>query len=167
MERLKNVDGFTFIELLIGLFITLLVAGFLVFFTRLSFDSHLSVSNSIDEIWDSRQTMNLICDELKYAIEATPAADKHSVNYTSLDPPDYQTIKNNRIYLNNDNFICIQNSSGNRIVSKFPVDNFICDYNTNDELETTIDITINFSDQTTLSTSIITLNNPTKSNIQK
>ena len=167
MENQKNINGFTFIELLIGLFIVLLVAGFIVSFTRLSFDSHLTVSSSMDEIWDSRQTINVVYDELKYAINATPAVDNHSINYTTLNPADFESIINNRIFLNDDRLICIQNISGTRIISKSPVDVFICRYNNKDEFNMTIDITIVFSDQTTLSTSVIALNDPALSEIQK
>lgn len=166
MMNLKSNNGFTFIELLVGLFIAVLVAGFLVSFTRLSFDSHLTVSNSMEEIWDSRQTINQIYDELKYAINATPAVDNHSINFTSLNPSDLESIINNRIFLNEDNLLCIQNVYGTRVISKSPVDDFICRYNTNDKFQMTIDITVVFSDQTTLSTSVIALNDPALSEKQ-
>ncbi len=161
--RIRNKeDGFTFIEVLMGLVIALFVAGALVSFTRLSFDSHLTVTNSIEEIWDSRQAMNQINEELKFAVQVVPAPDQKSLTFSSLDPSNYENIINNRLYLNGDNLLCIDSNALTRLITKYPVEELICTHNINDPKKMTIDITVVFSDQTTLSTSVLYLNDNTE-----
>ncbi|NLY74445.1 MAG: hypothetical protein GX075_04005 [Firmicutes bacterium] len=159
--KTKNIEhGFTFVEILVGLVIALLVAGALISFTRLSFDSHLTISNTMEEIWDSRQTMNLISEELRYAVQADLTADKKSIVFSTLDPSNYENVIQYRLFLNADNYLCIDNGLDVKVITKYPVKALNCEYNKKDPLNKTIDITIEFSDQTTLTTSVIALNDP-------
>lgn len=160
MEKRNLEHGFTFVEVLIGLFIAVLVATALVSFTRLSFDSHLTVTNTMEEIWESRQTMNLISEEVKYAIDATPAPDNSSLTYLYPDPTDPQATISNRLFIGADRLLYVGNNLFPRPITKKSVNGLICKYNTDDPQNHTIDITVTFCDMSTLSTTVITLNTP-------
>ncbi len=150
--------GFTFIEILIGLFIALLVAGALVTFTLLSFNSQRTVTNSMEEIWESRQAMNQISDEIKYAVAAVPAADNKSLTYLYPDPSDPQATINYRLFIGADNKLYAGNTSFPRAITKNTVKNLVCKYNTSDPQNNTINIVVTFADSSTLSTTVTTLN---------
>lgn len=153
----NNEKGFTFIEILLGLVIAILVGLALTSFTKVSFDSHFAAKESLEEIWESRYTMDQISDEIKYAISATPSADQKSLTYQYPNPSNPAATIEYRLYKGNDNLLYISSGSTIRPITKKPVTDLICEYNKDDTSNQTIDIKVTF-DRTTLSTTVIPLN---------
>ncbi len=158
MKKLGFESGFTLIEIMLGLVITVLIGTAIAIFTKVSFESHITAKDSMEEIWESRHAMNQISEDVKYAITATPADDKKSLTYQYLDPNDSSTIIEHQLFIGEDNLLYINDGTITKPITKKTVTNLICQFNVADPDKKTIDITVTFSDKTILSTTVKALN---------
>lgn len=144
-----NQLGFTMVELLIGIaIIAFLILG-VTNFAKVSFSSFKSTSNALEANRQVRLALDRVFEDLRVAKSATPSADNHSLTYQCWDDTSDRTL-----YKGADNRIYIQQGSNIKPITRSAVNSLTCTRNATDTTGKSIDITIQFSDSTALTTTV-------------
>ncbi len=160
MKRHNSQAGFSIPEVLVAVAI---VSGLLLAISATSkvlFDSHRISSNSIEETRQSRLAMDKIYQSVKMAVTLAPSVDNKSLTYSWVDVNmTPATSYSTKIYMGIDNILYSQDgiSTPQKLIRR-PIQSFSCKYNSSDYTNQTVDITIKFSDSTSLTTTVKQLN---------
>jgi prepilin-type N-terminal cleavage/methylation domain-containing protein len=148
---LKTQNGFTLVELLIGLLILSIITLGITAALDISFRSHRFASEQIDAIREARQCLPAIIDEIKYCSSVTSiSADSSTLNYLDADNVSSTIFRDT-----NTGSIRITKNSVTKDLTAVKVDNLV--FMKNDQQGLTIKVQIDINNES-LTTTVRVLN---------